>query len=57
MMKKGNAKKPLTIRLEENTIEYFKSVAGKNGIPYQNLINLYLRQCAKSGKRLTMRWS
>jgi predicted DNA binding CopG/RHH family protein len=50
------AKKQLTIRLDEDTITYFKSLAEKNGIPYQNLINLYLRECAESGKTLAMRW-
>jgi predicted DNA binding CopG/RHH family protein len=53
----SKAQKPLTIRLDEDTIGYFKSVAEKNGIPYQNLINLYLRECAESGKQLTMTWS
>lgn len=50
-------KKQLTIRLDEDTISYFKSLAEKNGIPYQNLINLYLRECAESGKTFTMKWS
>lgn len=51
------AKKQLTIRLDEDTIAYFKRLAEKNGIPYQNLINLYLRECAESGKTLAMKWS
>ena len=37
-------------------IAYFKALAQKNGIPYQNLINLYLRECAESAKTLTMKW-
>jgi len=52
----SKAKKQLTIRLDEDTIEYFKSLAEQNGIPYQNLINLYLRECAEVGKTLTMKW-
>ena len=52
----SKAKKQLTIRLDEDTIKYFKSLAQQNGIPYQNLINLYLRECAESEKKLTMRW-
>ena len=48
---------PKSIRLDEDTIGYFKSLAEKNGIPYQNLINLYLRECAESGKTLAMKWS
>jgi predicted DNA binding CopG/RHH family protein len=53
----SKAKKQLTIRLDEDTIEYFESLAEKNGIPYQNLINLYLLECAESGKTLSMKWS
>ena len=52
----AKAKKQLTIRLDEDTIAYFKALAQKNGIPYQNLINLYLRECAESGKSLVMTW-
>ncbi len=36
-------KKQVTIRLDEGTIAYFKAMSQQNGIPYQNLINLYLR--------------
>lgn len=46
-------KKSVTIRLGEPTIEYFKELATDTGIPYQTLINLYLRDCAASGRRLT----
>jgi predicted DNA binding CopG/RHH family protein len=46
----NKAKKQLTIRLDEATIKYFKSLAGQNSIPYQNLITLYLRECAESEK-------
>jgi predicted DNA binding CopG/RHH family protein len=41
-----------TIRVDEDTIDYFKSLAEKNGLSYQNLINLYLRECAESEKPL-----
>jgi len=50
------AKKQLTIRLDEDTVKYFKALAEQSGIPYQNLINLYLRECAESEKKLTMKW-
>jgi uncharacterized protein (DUF4415 family) len=50
------AKKQLTIRLDEDTIDYFRSLAEKNGVPYQNLINLYLRDCAQSDRKLNMKW-
>ena len=49
-------KKQVTIRLDEPTIVYFKDLAEETGIPYQTLINLYLRECAQSKKRLSMRW-
>ena len=49
-------KKQVTIRLEEATIDYFKALAEDVGIPYQTLINLYLRDCATSKKRLSMKW-
>ena len=51
------AKKQITIRLDSDTIEYFKSLAGTSGIPYQNLINLYLRDCAAEKKRLKLDWA
>jgi len=50
-------KKQLTIRLDEDTIDYFRSLSEDSGIPYQSLINLYLRDCASSNKKLTMKWA
>jgi len=50
-------KKPVTIRLEAAVIDYFKSIAEETGIPYQTLINLYLRECASSGRKLKMKWA
>ena len=49
-------KRQVTIRLDEPTIAYFKKLAEDTGIPYQTLINLYLRDCAVSGKRLSLSW-
>lgn len=49
-------KRQVTIRLDLPTIEYFKAMATETGIPYQTLINLYLRDCAATGKRLALRW-
>ncbi len=49
-------KQQVTIRLDEETVLYFKSLAKETGIPYQTLINLYLRDCAASGRRLKMTW-
>ena len=49
-------KRQVTIRLDEPTICYFKAMAEETGVPYQTLINLYLRDCATSGKRLSLSW-
>ncbi|MGE0269251.1 MAG: BrnA antitoxin family protein [Candidatus Omnitrophota bacterium] len=45
-------KKPVTIRLGDDVIEYFKSMADEMGVPYQNLINLYLRDCVQSHRKI-----
>ena len=50
-------KKQITIRLDSETVAYFKALAGNSGIPYQNLINLYLRECAAEKKRLKLGWA
>ena len=50
-------KKQITINLDENAIAYFKSMAEETGIPYQNLINLYLSDCAKRKVKLELSWS
>jgi uncharacterized protein (DUF4415 family) len=50
-------KKQVTIRLDSITVDYFKSLSRETGIPYQTLINLYLRECAASGKKLNLKWS
>ncbi len=50
-------KKQVTIRLDEESIGYFKSLSEEVGIPYQSLINLYLRDCAATGRKLAMRWT
>jgi predicted DNA binding CopG/RHH family protein len=49
-------KKQITIRIDENTIKYFKEVAENTGITYQNLINLYLYECAVNKKKLELKW-
>ena len=49
-------KTPVTIRLDESTIAYFKTLSEEIELPYQSLINLYLRDCAASGRRLSMAW-
>jgi predicted DNA binding CopG/RHH family protein len=52
----GFFKKPVTIRLDEETVRYFKKLAEETGIPYQTLINLYLRDCAASRRKLSLEW-
>ena len=49
-------KQPITIRLDKGTVTYFKGLASEVGMPYQNLINLYLRDCAVHHKRLAWKW-
>jgi predicted DNA binding CopG/RHH family protein len=49
-------KRQVTIRLDQQTIEYFNKLAVETGIPYQTLINLYLRDCATNGKKLSLNW-
>ncbi len=49
-------KRQVTIRMDEGTVKYFKELAQESGIPYQTLINLYLRDCAVSNKKLSMQW-
>ena len=49
-------KKQITIRLDEESINYFKSISAEVGIPYQSLINLYLRDCAVSNRKLNLKW-
>lgn len=50
-------KQPITIRLDKGTVSYFKNMANDLGMPYQNLINLYLRDCALHQKRLALKWA
>jgi predicted DNA binding CopG/RHH family protein len=49
-------KKQLTIRVDDTTIEYFRKLAEEVNVPYQTLINMYLRDCASSRRRLAMKW-
>ncbi len=52
----GKLKKAVTIRLGVDVIAYFKAMATETGIPYQSLINLYLRDCAHQRRKLAARW-
>jgi uncharacterized protein (DUF4415 family) len=49
-------KKQVTIRMGVDIIEFFKKMSVETGIPYQNLINLYLRECAQSNRQISIKW-
>jgi len=46
--------KPITVSLDEDSVSYFKTISEEVGIPYQSLINLYLRDCAATQKKLNL---
>jgi uncharacterized protein (DUF4415 family) len=50
-------KQPVTIRLDRESVSYFKAMANELGVPYQHLINLYLRECALNHKKLHLKWA
>ncbi len=52
----GRLKRQVILRIDEGTVGYFKGLAQEMGIPYQTLINLYLRDCAAAHKKLSLRW-
>ena len=49
-------KKQVTIRMSEDVIGYFKALADDTGIPYQTLINLYLRDCVAQNRKPELAW-
>ncbi|MEQ9501568.1 MAG: BrnA antitoxin family protein [Deltaproteobacteria bacterium] len=53
----GKVKKQITIRLDPSVIDYFRELAEETEVPYQTLINLYLKDCAASGRKLKMKWT
>ena len=50
-------KQSVTIRLDRDTVAYFKAMAAKTGLPYQSLINLYLRDCAIHNRTVSLKWA
>ena len=50
-------KQPVTIRLDRDTIAHFKVLSAETGLPYQNLINLYLRDCVLYRRKLSLQWA
>ena len=49
-------KRQVTIRMSDNIIAYFKEMAEETGIPYQSLINLYLRDCVSQNRKPDLSW-
>jgi len=49
-------KKSVTMRLSEDVIDYFKEMADSSGVPYQSLINLYLRDCISQHRKIDITW-
>jgi len=50
-------KRPVTMRLSEDVIDYFKNMAEDSGVPYQSLINLYLRDCVAQHRKVDISWN
>jgi len=50
-------KSQITINIDKDTIDYFKALAEKTGMPYQTLMNLYLTDCAKNKKEPNLTWA
>lgn len=53
----GRLKQRVTIRLDRASVTYFKAMAAELGMPYQNLINLYLRECVLNRRKLALKWA
>jgi uncharacterized protein (DUF4415 family) len=49
-------KKTVTMRLSADIVEYFKGMAEEAGVPYQSLINLYLRDCLAQNRKIEIKW-
>jgi uncharacterized protein (DUF4415 family) len=50
-------KKPVTIRIDTDTLGYFKELAAESDIPYQKLMNFFLRDCAEHHKKPSVKWT
>ncbi|MGH7442904.1 MAG: BrnA antitoxin family protein, partial [bacterium] len=53
----GKLKRPITIRIDGGTLDYFKVLAGETGMRYQSLMNAFLSDCARTKRRPSLRWS
>ncbi len=52
-----NLKKQVTIRIGVDILEYFKNLSEETGVPYQNLINMYLRDCVQTNRKPSLTWT
>jgi hypothetical protein len=50
-------KKAVTVRLETDVVDYFGALASESGIPFSNLVNLYLRDCAEQQRKVSLVWN
>jgi predicted DNA binding CopG/RHH family protein len=50
-------KRQITIRIASGTLEYFRGMSEETGVPYQNLIDSYLADCAASHRKLHTKWA
>jgi uncharacterized protein (DUF4415 family) len=50
-------KRQITINIDSDTVDYFKNLAESSGLPYQTLMNLYLRDCADNHRTLKVSWN
>jgi predicted DNA binding CopG/RHH family protein len=49
-------KQQVSIRLEENVLNYFQELSEQTGIPYQNLIHLYSKDCVRNERKPSLEW-
>lgn len=52
----GQLKKVITIRVDDESVQYFKQLAEETGLPYQSLINLFLKDCAQNKLKPNVKW-
>ncbi len=45
------------MRIEKDILDYFKQLSAETDLPYQKLINLFLRDCAEHHKKPSVQWT
>ena len=53
---RSKLKKPVTMRLSEDVVDYFEGMSGESGVPYQSMVNLYLSDCLANGRKVQINW-